>query len=47
MKPVGSDAFAVPVVDLGPWVEPGYDAEARARVARELDAAQEEARGTA
>ncbi|WP_344740669.1 isopenicillin N synthase family dioxygenase [Microlunatus spumicola] len=32
--------FAVPVVDLGPWVDvDAYDDAARARVARELDAA--------
>jgi isopenicillin N synthase-like dioxygenase len=33
-------AFAVPVVDVAPWVDvAAYDDEARARVARELDAA--------
>lgn len=32
------DGFAVPVVDIGPWVRSG-DAAARARVAREIDAA--------
>jgi isopenicillin N synthase-like dioxygenase len=35
-----STAFEVPVVDLAPWVEVGaHDDDARARVARELDAA--------
>ena len=34
----GAGAFAVPVVDLAPWVDRGaYDDEARARVAAELD----------
>ncbi|GAB2581496.1 isopenicillin N synthase family dioxygenase [Microlunatus antarcticus] len=36
--PTGAGSFAVPVVDLAPWVDPGaYDDEARARVAAELD----------